>query len=363
MAVRIAICSGHTSCSGAVVENGRVVGAAPGEPINPHVLGGESIGERLGRLLADLAAQSGRATAAHLKQECEMLALALPGAIASSDMSPVRDGLRLAGCRNVGEVRVLDDTWAGLAAGTLSLRGICAFAGTGASVFIGRGDVHERGDRPNKIDGWGPVLGDLGSAFQLGQRGLQRICRDLDREARSPLTERFMAEHESKGVGVQTWFDDLVKHNVTEWRTEIALVARYVTELAEANLPDPSATSLVRGVAKEMVDTIEVALSRHRGDRVPIVLQGGMFEHSKIYRERVRRSIRARFGNEIFLAKLRPVVGTMFLTAPHERWILDIAAMNVLIDSIRQLSPLERGLLTRPRGKILRRDSRVGTVA
>lgn len=64
---------------------------------------------------------------------------------------------------------ILDDTITGLLAGIGSMRGLCAFSGSGSSVFIGQDLIllPEVATRPHKIDGYGPLLGDRGSGFKI----------------------------------------------------------------------------------------------------------------------------------------------------------------------------------------------------
>jgi N-acetylglucosamine kinase-like BadF-type ATPase len=64
---------------------------------------------------------------------------------------------------------IVDDTVAGLIAGIGSLEGVCVFSGSGSSVFNGLGlsSLPEIALRPQKIDGYGPLLGDRGSGFKI----------------------------------------------------------------------------------------------------------------------------------------------------------------------------------------------------
>jgi N-acetylglucosamine kinase-like BadF-type ATPase len=59
--------------------------------------------------------------------------------------------------------------------------GIVLSAGTGAICF----GVDEQGER-FFADGWGPILGDEGSGYWIGQQALKAVCRDAD--GRGPST-------------------------------------------------------------------------------------------------------------------------------------------------------------------------------
>src|SRR6476660_6899468 len=58
---------------------------------------------------------------------------------------------------------------------------VLVISGTGSCAF----GINARGDRL-KIGGWGHVLGDKGSAYQIGMRALRRVVDDYDNNGRWP---------------------------------------------------------------------------------------------------------------------------------------------------------------------------------
>ena len=60
--------------------------------------------------------------------------------------------------------------------------GVLALAGTGSSVL----GIGQDGNRI-KVGGWGPVFGDEGSAYRIGQAALRGAARDYD--GRGPNTD------------------------------------------------------------------------------------------------------------------------------------------------------------------------------
>src|SRR5688572_13186382 len=66
--------------------------------------------------------------------------------------------------------------------------GVMALAGTGSSI-LGLGKNGER----VKVGGWGPVFGDEGSAYRIGQRALRAAARDFDgRGEKTALTSAIL---------------------------------------------------------------------------------------------------------------------------------------------------------------------------
>jgi N-acetylglucosamine kinase-like BadF-type ATPase len=268
-----------------------------------------------------------------LQKQCERMCLALPGAATDTDQKLAEAALTRAGW-GANNVSILDDTWAGLIAGLSSCRGICAFAGTGASVFVGHGSFDL--DRIQKLDGWGAFLGDRGSGFQLVMKVFRQIARTFDLGQTIPLANAlFVADKVeiTSLVQLQEWFDQRVRDSPTDWNIEIGRLAELIVRRAEDDQnPDELARSLVCGVAQQMADTICIAVKRFDSNCLPIVLQGGMFEHSLVYRKTVEEKLRETIPNTIKMAKGRPLYGSLLMcaidemSAPSDEAIKDVEA-------------------------------------
>ena len=107
--------------------------------------------------------------------------------------------------------------------------GIILTAGTGAMCF----GVDEHGER-FFADGWGPLLGDEGSAYWIGQQALRAVCRDFD--GRGPATR--LAAPLLSVLNVPD-VDSLVRlvYAPDFSRDKIAKLARTVLEAAENGSP------------------------------------------------------------------------------------------------------------------------------
>jgi N-acetylglucosamine kinase-like BadF-type ATPase len=158
----IGISGGHQASTTIAIRDGTVVGCATGEGLNLHTVQPLKLASRLGALLENLADRVGIKPMA-LRDETAKLVLALPGAEISYGQELAGTCLLLIEWRDRSKFFIADDTWAGLIGG-LQRRGICAFAGTGAAVYVGQGEFVE--DPNRKIDGWGHILGDYGSGYQ-----------------------------------------------------------------------------------------------------------------------------------------------------------------------------------------------------
>ena len=243
---------------------------------------------------------------------------------------------------------IVDDTYAGLVAGALSTQGICAFAGTGASVYMGTPYGKNRVFQPIKafkLDGYGPMLGDHGSAFRLAMSTLERICREFDfpiitdppQEGRGihglpKLFDELVKQMKTlvhpefaEWNFLQNWFDALMANRSPDWRFKIADLAKIITPAADAG--DSFAKAMVDDAAKGMADTLGRALTLDDFEdmhSVAIFCQGGMFRHSKWYLDRVAFWLRDEtkgWGktNPVKLSTFRHCVGAL-LIAVSQNW-------------------------------------------
>ena len=122
-----------------------------------------------------------------------------------------------------------------------------------------------------RVGGWGPLLGDEGSGYDLGRRALQTAARMADgRMAENP---GFLAEI-LRFYGVETPHGLISAVNGADSREKIAACAKVVCQLAENG--DPSAESLLAESTGELVLLIETPRQKAGGQSWPVVLSGGL---------------------------------------------------------------------------------------
>jgi N-acetylglucosamine kinase-like BadF-type ATPase len=272
----------------------------------------------------------------------------LPGASKEIDRDLAETCLGRCGWKNRLRFTIVDDTWAGTIAGTLSGFGICAFAGTGASVYVGSGAFPI--DRSRKFDGWGPILGDFGSGFQLVVDLFRMIARRADEGVVLPIFSELLERHPEIGdlADLQQWFDGLFIVYPYEWRTRFAEVAAIVTQAADRTPPDPDAQLLVMRAAKEMATTITTAIrdAGREATNLPVICQGGMFEHSRLYRVTVAKAVRVLYPNPIRLAPFRTVIGASLIAAGGHALVPPRPMLTSILESIKARPPKEQAELT-----------------
>jgi len=202
-----------------------------------------------------------------------------------------RVGVFLAGCGTDRERKRLDqiarDIWphahvvvgsdrdSGFATAFEKGDGIAVIAGTGSAVQ-GR-----RGQQRVKVGGWGQLLGDRGSGYDLGMRGLRSCLRISDLEDRTTdLARAILAELKLNSL------DELVNWAKDADKLSVAKLTPVVFRVAEKG--DRAVTEILRLGAGRLAEYVRVASHRLEMPRPTVKLMGGLFTHYPVYVEMLR---------------------------------------------------------------------------
>jgi N-acetylglucosamine kinase len=184
--------------------------------------------------------------------------------------------------------------------------GVVVIAGTG-SIAVG----YDGAGRMVRAGGWGHVLGDEGSGYQIAQRGLNAATRA--RDGRGPVTA--LLERLPLAAGAASLEDLASRIYLESWSAaQIAALAPVVLRAADEG--DAVARGIVAGSGHEL-SRAAVAVIRALGfgdDRLEVVLSGGIFAGSPAIFEAVRGEIRAFAPQaDIHLPRHEPVTGAILL--------------------------------------------------
>ncbi len=195
-------------------------------------------------------------------------------------------GVFLAGCRTLAETarlrELVTSVWpqaeiaaggdreSGFAAAFGDDDGIVVIAGTGSAVH-GR-----RHGRVEKAGGWGQLLGDRGSGFDIAVHGLRHCLRTFDVEHRTlPLARAFLRE-----LGLNS-LNDLVHWAQDADKLAIAKLAPMVFEAAEAK--DSNIDIILDVCARRLAEYAGAVARRLDFDEPPVRLFGSVFVHQPKY--------------------------------------------------------------------------------
>jgi N-acetylglucosamine kinase-like BadF-type ATPase len=150
--------------------------------------------------------------------------------------------------------------------------GVVLIAGTG-SVAYGRNAVGETA----RAGGYGPWLGDEGSAFEIGRRAVSAVARSHDADA--PVT--VLAEMISAALDCPDW-DDLMLRVMKN--PDDVFPKLFPVVVAAANSEDNAAKEILFGSAIGLGNLAMIVIRRleMKDQQFPLVKCGGVFGHSRM---------------------------------------------------------------------------------
>jgi N-acetylmuramic acid 6-phosphate etherase len=168
------------------------------------------------------------------------------------------------------EIATGGDRESGLAAAFGDQDGIIVISGTGSAVH-GR-----RNGKIEKAGGWGQLLGDRGSGFDIAVHGLRHCLRMYDVENRThPLAQSFLCE-----LGLNS-LNDLVLWAQEADKSVIGKLAPLVFEAAE--VPGSKIDIILDVCARRLAEYAGAVASRLDFKHPPICLMGSVFAHQPKY--------------------------------------------------------------------------------
>jgi N-acetylglucosamine kinase-like BadF-type ATPase len=247
------------------------LGVGVGGPGNPHSVGLEAA------CSAYMAAiNEAFSNAAIEPRPVTAICLAVAGAGREDDRRRIAQWA--ADLRIADRIAVVSDADAVLAAGTPNACGVGVIAGTGSIVF-GR-DAHGREFRAG---GWGPLLGDEGSAFALATSGLRAASHAIDcRGPATVLAEAFMVR---LGIAEPRMLVNAIYDSRMD-RRAIAALADVVTAAANR---DSTADELLSQTARELGDQVSAVVRslQFAPGEYSLVLAGGLLVGCELLRWRL----------------------------------------------------------------------------
>ncbi len=272
MAVFVGVDGGATRARALVVDqDGHTLARAEGEIALIREADARSVADTASALVRSALAGSGSDSAA-------ALCCALTGVGRETERLAVERAI--VKVAPAAHVRVTTDAEAALFDAFGSGAGIVVLSGTG-SIAWGRAPD----GRTARAGGWGPRLGDEGSAFAIGLAALRAVARGHDLRGRETLLESILVEHLklAEATGLVGWTDHAA-------RTDIAALAPFVLDAAAF---DATAADIVANAANHLASHAN-AIVRRLGlwsGSVAVALGGGLLAPGRALRERVREAI------------------------------------------------------------------------
>ncbi|HED36902.1 MAG TPA: hypothetical protein ENI76_01445, partial [Ignavibacteria bacterium] len=179
--------------------------------------------------------------------------------------------------------------------------GSILIAGTG-SIMFGKdpeGNIH-------RVGGFGRLIGDEGSGFVIGKKGLTVVSKDFDGRSEHSLITKLLKD--TFGIDSQeTLINALYKNNF-----EIASAAPLVLEAA--NMCDNESMRIVEEETEELLLHITAMVKKIRQPILDLVLIGGIITTDNIFLHTLLKKIQDRLPHvKIREAEKSPAEGAVLL--------------------------------------------------
>jgi N-acetylglucosamine kinase-like BadF-type ATPase len=188
------------------------------------------------------------------------------------------------------------------AAGIEREMGVVIIAGTGSSFHAVRADGTSK-----SAGGWGSLLGDEGSAFDIAVQAIKKGLRAID--GRGPATalsgrlQSFFAQNDDHAFVHATTIARLPRNHIARFAAEAVQAAREGDEAA-MRIYEDAARSLgsdAAFVARALFDP---------GDEFPVVLAGGVFEAGDLIVPVLAETVHAEFPRaDVMRTQVSPAEG------------------------------------------------------
>lgn len=202
---------------------------------------------------------------------------------------------------------VVNDADLLLAAGTPQGWGIALIAGTGSICYgQARDGAHVR------AGGWGYLLGDEGSGYDLALRALRLVTQTADGRADAWALLQAVLQHWGLADAAE-----LIPYiyNSTTTRAKVASLAPVIVEQAAAG--DRHAEQIMQAVAAELARLLTAVAQGLREPAPPVVFGGGLLAGSATLRQLVYQQAGAALGPLSFVEE--PAHGALRLACHHRK--------------------------------------------
>jgi len=267
---------------------GKAIARGFGPASNPNVVGFEAFGKALtmaieGALVNAMGPRRGDAGGAAWRGVgIASACFGLAGVDSSEDEARVSRWVKEQAI--AGRTVVVNDAELVIAGGTPEGWGVAVISGSG-SVCFGRSPQ----GRVARVGGWGPLLGDEGSGYQMALGALRLCTQTADGRAEAHALLQAVLRHWAlSDPGA------LLHHVYRQGMTtgEVAALAPVIVDLAAGG--DAAARALVEDTARGLARQVETAVRKLALQSPPLALAG-----STLQRGDMRRALLAAIGVEI----------------------------------------------------------------
>lgn len=290
---------------------GHILGYAKGASSNISSKSSDDVAVVLRDLIHDVIQQAGVTL-----QALAVINLTLAGSDrpeAGRTIRAMMEGILPSSCH----VRITSDAASALAAGVWGDAGIILIAGTGSIAYA----YPPSADHVVRVGGWGYLLGDEGSGYDIGRAGLNAALRDEDGRGPQTLLTQMALQHYHINQTAE-----LIGKVYTAEHQKAFIAGFSYSVLTAAADGDDVAVALVEDAVSELWQLLKAVLQKvdEANEALPLVITGGLFKSDYF-----KHVLKAKLNKETVVNKciypdMPPVVGAYILALQrHEKGISD----------------------------------------
>lgn len=201
--------------------------------------------------------------------QVRMVYMSLAGTARASDKEKIISALRSQiPEQHVGLV-IENDAKAALASGSWGETGLVLIAGTGSIAYA----FPSSKEAPTRVGGWGYLLGDEGSGFDIGKKGITAVLQEYDgRGSKTEMTPLLLKQLKQDNPG------EIIPavYGNNDVRSKIASLSNIVFQAAEHQ--DVLAIEIVDEAIEHLILLVEGAYESlpHQAASTSLVVSGGL---------------------------------------------------------------------------------------
>ncbi len=279
-------------------ERGKILGRGESGSSNYH-----NIGVKSASIAIKAAVKGARKEARIGRRGLESAVVALAAVDSPRDMATMLRSMQRTEIAR--RIKVVHDTMAALQAGTHGKPGIIVISGTGC-VAAG---VNSAGQYA-RAGGWGYMIDDEGSAYDIGRKALRSAFRMTD--GRAPKTK--LAGILKREFRVRKLEDAL--HRIYSVELGVNGVAAFTPTVSRLAPSDQVCREILRSAAVSLAELTYAVARRLRmtRDAFPVILVGGTFKAGKYLLEPFVMNVREKCPRaRVEIMKIEPALGAFSL--------------------------------------------------
>ncbi len=233
--------------------------------------------------------------------QCKGLCIAVAGGSNVRVRNEIKNNLRKR--IKLNNIIVISDAEATLFAAFRENDGAVLICGTGSIIYS------KFGNKIYRVGGWGRIIGDNGSGFEIGKTVLQNLTTEYDLY-NGIAKSNYLIEVERKfKINSKNFIEKIYQRNFN-----IAKVAKLVINLADKG--NRNCKDLLRWEADKLIQQLKIFVkSKNIPKKMNLMLSGGLLENDNYYSKLIKEQIKKKFKDKFTLIekKLLPVEGAVNL--------------------------------------------------